>query len=115
MIAFYVSGFLVLSRAYQHGRPIVVTAVSDLCARLVSIILGIVVLREIPSADPALRVLTLAGFAAILSGAVLLSRFTGGELVSAFSTGGSSPGASEVPDEAQEGKRAVPAEVDPDD
>jgi len=113
LVAFYVSGFLVLSRAYQHGRPIVVTAVSDLLARLVAIFLGIAALGEAPPADPKLRALTVLGFAAILSGAFLLSRFGGGELASAL--GGGRGRASEVPGQPQEGKEAVPAEVDPDD
>jgi len=111
LVAFYVSGFLVLSRAYQHGRPIVVTAVSDLSARLVAIFLGVMALGEAPPADLKLRLLTVLGFAAILSGAFLLSRFGGGELASALGRGR----ASEVPGQPQEGKEAVPAEIDPDD
>jgi drug/metabolite transporter (DMT)-like permease len=113
LVAFYISGFLVLSRAYQHGRPIVVTAVSDLCARLVAIFLGVAALGEVPAADPVPRVLTVAGFAAILTGAFLLSRFGGGELASALSAG-SRGGKSEIPGKAQEGKSSVPTEVDPD-
>ncbi len=80
LIAFYVSGFLLLSRAYQHGRAILVTAVSDLCARLAAIFIGIAALGEGLAGDPRLRVLAALGYAGILLGAVLLARFTGEEL-----------------------------------
>lgn len=114
LVAFYVSGFLVLSRAYQHGRPIVVTAVSDLCARLVAIFLGVAALGEIPAPGPLPLLLTVAGFAAILTGAFLLSRFGGGELASALSPANRG-GTSEIAGKAQERESPMPAEIDPDD
>jgi len=84
LVAFYVGGFLVLSRAYQRGRAIVATAVSDLCARLVAIVLGILGLGEALGSTPRLRALAIMGYAAVLSGALLLSRFGGEQLASAF-------------------------------
>ena len=80
LVVFYVSGFLFLSRAYQHGQPVTVTAVSDLCSRLAAIVMGVAALGERLPSDPDLRFLTMLGFGAVLAGAVLLSRF-GGESV----------------------------------
>ncbi len=57
LILVYVTGFLVLSRSYQHGRAIFVTAVSDLASRLVAIVVGIGALGERLSADPLPRVI----------------------------------------------------------
>ena len=84
LIVFYVSGFLLLSRAYQHGRAILVTAVSDLCARLAAIFVGIVALGEALAGEPRLRVLAAAGYAGIVLGAVLLARFSGEEVAAGF-------------------------------
>ncbi|HUJ75449.1 MAG TPA: EamA family transporter [bacterium] len=112
LVAFYISGFLVLSRAYQHGRPITVTAVSDLCARLVAISLGVAALGEVPAAQPLARVLTVAGFASILTGAFLLSKFGGAELAAALS--GQAAAGSQHPGKPQEREHAVTAKVDPD-
>ena len=120
MVAFYISGFLVLSRAYQHGRPITVTAVSDLCSRLVAITLGVAALGEVPASGALPRVLTVAGFAAILCGAFLLSRFGGAEIAAAISGGLATPAAdaptvpSKTAGQAEEREGSVAAEVDPD-
>lgn len=78
--AAYASGFLLLSRAYQHGRAILVTAVSDLCARLVAIGVGIAALGEALAGEPRLRALAIVGYGGIVLGAVLLARFSGEEL-----------------------------------
>jgi len=80
LVVFYVSGFLLLSRAYQHGRAILVTAVSDLCARLAAIFVGIAALGEALAGEPRLRMLAAAGYTGIVLGAVLLARFSGEEL-----------------------------------
>ena len=90
LIVFYVSGFLLLSRAYQHGRAILVTAVSDLCARLAAIFVGIAALGEALAGEPRLRVLAAAGYAGIVLGAVLLARFSGGELAAGLAESGAS-------------------------
>ncbi len=102
LVGFYVTGFLVLSRAYQHGRPIVVTAVSDLCARLAAILMGVTALGERLPADPPSRLLALAAFASILCGAVLLGRF------------GAEGLASQLPQHALQDKNPVPTKVDSD-
>jgi len=117
LIVFYVSGFLLLSRAYQHGRAILVTAVSDLSARLVAIFIGIAALGEALAEDPRLRVLAVLGYAGILLGAVLLARFTGEELaVGLAESRASRPrGGSQTLDHSQEGERAAPAKIDADD
>ena len=85
LLVVYISGFLVLSRSYQHGRAILVTAVSDLCSRLVAIFVGIMALGEALAVDPRLRTLEILGYAAIISGAVMLARFGGGEIASTMS------------------------------
>jgi uncharacterized membrane protein len=85
LVVVYVSGFLVLSRSYQHGRAILVTAVSDLCSRLVAIFVGIVGLGETLAVDPVLRAVQVLGYAAILTGAVMLSRFGGEGIASTLS------------------------------
>jgi uncharacterized membrane protein len=77
LVATYVSGFLVLSRSYQHGRAILVTAVSDLASRLVAIGLGIASLGESLPGEPRERALAIAGYTSIIAGVILLSRFSG--------------------------------------
>ena len=88
LVLSYIFGFLILSRAYQHGRAIVVTAVSDLCSRLVAIFLGVTALGESLAASPSLRYLEIAGYAAVLVGAVLLARFSGEELAAGLTYAG---------------------------
>jgi drug/metabolite transporter (DMT)-like permease len=108
LIVVYISGFLVLSRSYQHGRAILVTAVSDLCSRLVAIVVGITALGEALAADPALRVVQVLGYAAIITGAVLLARFSGSEIASTLSGSRASRGFAQ----AAESEPASPAKVD---
>jgi len=88
LILFYVAGFLILSRAYQHGRAIAATAVSDLCSRLVAIFLGVAALGESLAASAYLRNLQVGGYAAVLAGAVLLARFSGEELAAGLAHAG---------------------------
>lgn len=93
LILTYVSGFLTLSRAYQAGRAILVTAVSDLCSRLVAILLGIGALGEALPSGLGPRALAVSGYAAILTGAAFLARFSGeriAEGLTAPSPGGKS-------------------------
>jgi drug/metabolite transporter (DMT)-like permease len=114
LIVFYISGFLVLSRAYQHGRAILVTAVSDLCSRLVAIFLGITALGETLSANPRLRILAVVGYTAIIIGAVSLARFSGEEIAEGIA----SPRVvraqkeSQLPIQPQKGKHASPTQID---
>jgi drug/metabolite transporter (DMT)-like permease len=110
LIAFYVSGFLVLSRAYQHGRAILVTAVSDLCSRLVAILVGITALGEGLAGTGGLRAAAVLGYMAIIVGAVLLARFSGGDIAERLARTRSKPLR-----QPEEGEHSAPAQVDADD
>jgi len=77
MIFFYLVGLFFLSRAYQHGRAILVTAVSDFSSRLVTIFFGVYALGEIFPEDIFYRNMRILGLAAVLFGTLLLSRFSG--------------------------------------
>jgi drug/metabolite transporter (DMT)-like permease len=81
LILFYLVGFLVLSRGYQQGRAIVVTAVSDFCSRLVTIFMGVFAMREVFPKELLYRDLRLGGLAAILLGTILLARFSSEQLM----------------------------------
>jgi multidrug transporter EmrE-like cation transporter len=85
LIVVYISGFLLLSRSYQQGRAILATAVSDLCSRLVAILAGIVALGESLGGSPGMRAAAVAGYTAVLGGAVLLARFTGDQIAEKLS------------------------------
>ncbi len=104
LVVFYVSGFVVLSRAYQHGRAVLVTAVSDLCSRLVAIFVGIAALGEALAADPRLRLLAALGYLTIIVGAVFLARFSGSELAEGFHKSADSSAGSESLDQTAERK-----------
>lgn len=80
LVIFYLAGNFLLSRAYQHGRAILVTAVSDFCSRLVTIFYGVFALGEFFPQQTLYRGLRFAGLAAILCGTVLLSRFSGEQM-----------------------------------
>lgn len=80
LVLFYLAGQFLLSRAYQHGRAILVTAVSDFCARLVTIGIGVFAMGEFFSTEPLYRSLRIAGLSAILLGSLELSRFSGEQL-----------------------------------
>ena len=81
LILFYLVGFLILSRGYQQGRAIVVTAVSDFCSRLVTIFVGVFAMSEVFPKELLYRDLRFGGLAAILLGTILLARFTSEQLV----------------------------------
>jgi len=117
LIVFYVSGFLLLSRAYQHGRAILVTAVSDLCARLAAIFIGIAALGEALAGDPRLRMFAALGYAGILLGAVFLARFSGEELAAGLAQSKASRPrkGSQGLEQSQEGEHTAPGKVDADD
>jgi drug/metabolite transporter (DMT)-like permease len=117
LIVTYISGFLVLSRAYQHGRAILVTAVSDLCSRLVAICMGIIALGEPLSKDQGLRALSVLGYAGIIVGAALLARFSGEEMADELAES-RHPVQSrdlQIPDQAEEAELAPRSKVYPDD
>ena len=80
LVLVYSSGFVTLSRAYQLGRAILVTAVSDLCSRLVALFVGYAALGESLPPQMLLRVCAILGYAGIALGAVLLFRFSGDQV-----------------------------------
>ncbi len=91
LVAVYIGGLLLLSRSYQHGRAIVVTAVSDTAARLVAIFLGVMALGEQVPADVRHGTLRVLGLLFVLSGTVFLSRFSGEELARVSESGKAKP------------------------
>jgi uncharacterized membrane protein len=80
LICFYLTQIFLLSRAYQHGRAIVVIAINDFCARLIAIFFGIYAMGELLPADTRLRWLRIGGFVVVLFGTILLARFSGEQL-----------------------------------
>ena len=84
LVGFYLTGFFLLSRGYQHGRAILVTGVSDFCARLITIVLGVWAMGENFPPEALYRDLRLGGLVAILFGTVLLARFSGEQLAEEF-------------------------------
>jgi drug/metabolite transporter (DMT)-like permease len=76
LVLSYLSGVTILTRAYQSGSAIVVTGVSDLCARIATLAVGVGGLGESFPADSPQFELRLVGLVAVLSGAVLLARFS---------------------------------------
>ncbi len=80
LIVFYLTGQMLLSRSYQHGRAILVTAVSDFFARVVSILFGVYALGEAFPQSPLLKGLRIAGLASILIGATFMARYSSEEI-----------------------------------
>jgi drug/metabolite transporter (DMT)-like permease len=78
LIAAYLSGFYMLSRAYQTGSMVGGVVISDFAARAGAILLGVLVLSEPLAGAGGSGVLRITGFAAVLAGSVLLGRFAGG-------------------------------------
>ncbi len=76
LVLAYVIGFLLLSRAYQHGRALVVTGVSDLAARLVTLVLGMLAMNEALPPEPGLRAMRVVGFAAIFVSTAALAHLS---------------------------------------
>lgn len=76
----YLGGFFVLSRGYQQGRALVVTAVSDTASRLVSLALGVWTMGEAFPQGAADRALRVGGLALVIVGTIFLARFTGEQL-----------------------------------
>lgn len=80
LIVFYIAGFLLLSRGYQQGKAMVVTGVSDFCARLVTIFIGVLAMGEVFPEGTMYFALRSVGLIAILFGTILLARFSGEQL-----------------------------------
>jgi multidrug transporter EmrE-like cation transporter len=75
LIAFYLSGFYMLSRAYQAGTMVGGVVISDFFARAGAIVLGAVALGEPVIGGPFGGAARLAGFILVLGGSLLLGRF----------------------------------------
>jgi hypothetical protein len=79
LIAFYLAGFYMLSRAYQAGSMVAGVIISDFFARIGAIFLGAVALVDAifsPGPQGALRMI---GLAIVLGGSLLLGRFSSTE------------------------------------
>jgi drug/metabolite transporter (DMT)-like permease len=75
LVAFYLAGFYLLSRAYKAGTMVAAVVISDFTARLGAVVLGAAVLGEpVAEAGPA-GALRAAAFFLVLGGSVLLGRF----------------------------------------
>jgi drug/metabolite transporter (DMT)-like permease len=75
LIAFYFTGFYMLSRAYQVGTVVGAMVISDFSTRVGAIFLGAIVLSEALGATGPLGALRGAGFLLVLGGSLLLGRF----------------------------------------
>ncbi len=87
LIGTYLTGQMLLTRSYQHGRAILVTAISDFCSRVLAIIFGVVALGEAFPTSPLLKGLRIGGLAAIILGAALMTRFSGEQLAEELEVG----------------------------
>jgi drug/metabolite transporter (DMT)-like permease len=88
----YLTGFFTLSRSYQHGRAIVATAVSDLAARLVTLLVGVLALQEALPVDSTLKAARIIGFGLIFVGTGVLAHFSAEGLDSQRSSSGQAAG-----------------------
>jgi drug/metabolite transporter (DMT)-like permease len=77
IVAFYVTGFYMLSRAYQAGTMVGAVVISDFLARLGAIVLGAAVLGEPLAGAGVSGALRAAGLLLVLGGSLLLGRFSG--------------------------------------
>ncbi len=80
LVVCYLSGLMLLSRSYQHGRAILVTAVSDFLSRMLTILFGVFALGETFPSDLRLKSLRIAGLAAIILGAAMMARLSSEQL-----------------------------------
>jgi drug/metabolite transporter (DMT)-like permease len=76
LVAFYLAGFYMLSRAYQTGTMVGSVVISDFFARAGAIVLGAVALAEPLAGQGTGGALRAAGFLLVLGGSLLLGRFS---------------------------------------
>ena len=76
LVAFYIMGFYMLSRAYQAGTMVGAVVISDFLARLSAIVLGAVALGEPLAGAGMSGALRGAGLLLVLGGSLLLGRFS---------------------------------------
>ena len=75
LVAFYFTGFYMLSRAYQVGTVVGGIVISDFFVRVGAIFLGAIVLSERLGTSGAFGALRAIGFLLVLGGSLLLGRF----------------------------------------
>jgi drug/metabolite transporter (DMT)-like permease len=75
LVAFYFTGFYMLSRAYQVGTAVGGVVISDFFVRAGTIFLGAIVLSEAIGRTGTMGALRGAGFLLVLGGSLLLGRF----------------------------------------
>lgn len=75
LVAFYLAGFSMLSRAYRTGTVVAGVVLSDFAARLGALLIGALALGERIAAFGGPGLERAAGFLLVLSGSVLLGRF----------------------------------------
>jgi multidrug transporter EmrE-like cation transporter len=75
LIAFYLAGFYMLSRAYQVGTAVGAMVISDFSTRVGAIFLGAIVLSEALGTGGTTGALRGLGFLLVLGGSLLLGRF----------------------------------------
>ena len=76
LVVFYLAGFYMLSRAYQAGTMVGGVVISDFFARAGAIVLGAVALAEPLAGQGTGGAVRAAGFLLVLSGSLLLGRFS---------------------------------------
>jgi drug/metabolite transporter (DMT)-like permease len=75
LVAFYFTGFYMLSRAYQAGTVVGGIVISDFFVRIGAIFLGAVVLSESLGAAGSAGAIRAVAFLLVLAGSLLLGRF----------------------------------------
>jgi uncharacterized membrane protein len=79
LVAFYLPGFYMLSRAYQAGSMVSSVVISDFFARVGAIFLGAVALSDLLLSPVGFGAPRIVGLALVLGGSLLLGRFSGSE------------------------------------
>ena len=74
-----IAGLWVQQAGFQQGRALIVVAMNAVTNKIVAIVGGMAVLGELLPRDTGLAAARLAGFATILVGTVILTRFSGAE------------------------------------
>jgi drug/metabolite transporter (DMT)-like permease len=78
LIAFYLAGFYMLSRAYKAGTMVAAVVLSDFAARIGALLFGGLALGEPVAGTGKTGLVRLCGFLLVLGGSLLLGRFGGG-------------------------------------
>lgn len=90
MMAANICGLWVMQAGFQHGRALIVAAVSAVTTKVVAIIGGMATLGEVLPKNSAFAATRVAGFVLILLGTAVLSRFGGEQVAGRLRTAGES-------------------------